>query len=286
MRFEISDLLGGDQQSCPEPDFARWRSVDGEVLTTFHRIPDGYLIRFKERADFTVSLSRQVVTCRPDAGVSRLAVEDLYLNQVLPMIQGQEGGLVIHASAVAVDEAVIGFVGPTGHGKSTLAAAFARAGMPFLSDDGVHLTPDDGRYIAAPNRPSFRLWQDSEAALVSGGAPLEDEEEQKTRVAASDALPFQQQPLPLRALYFLGPGDSLETRFEPLRAQAVLAELINHSFLLDVGDKTRLQSHFDALAKLSASVPAFSLDYPRDYDRLGDVISAIVEHSRRRDLIQ
>ncbi len=286
MRFEINGRLDSGRAPGTEPAFARWRSVEGEVVTTFHRIPDGYLVRFKERADFTVSLSRRVVTCRPGPGVSRRAAEDLYLNQVLPLIHGQEGDLMVHASAVAVDGAVIAFAGPTGAGKSTLAAGFARAGMPFLSDDGVRLTQEDGRYVAAPNRPSFRLWQDSEAAVVSGTEVLDDAGHEKTHVAASEALPFQDQPLPLHTLYFLGHRDCAEVRFELLRAQVALAELINHSFLLDVADKARLQAHFDALAKLSASVPAFLLYYPRDYDRLGDVITAIVAHSRRRIPVQ
>jgi len=286
VKFEIGDPLSDDQSPCLGPDFARWRSADGDVLTTFHRTSDGYLVRFKERADFAVSLSRRVVTCRPARNVSRLTAEDLYLNQILPMISGQRGETVLHASAVAVKGEAVAFVGQTGRGKSTLAAAFAHAGMPFLSDDGVRLTKEGGRYLAAPNQPSFRLWQDSEAAVVSAGKVSDDSDNVKTRVAASDALPFESRPLPLRALYFLGPGHAKDTGIESLPEQAALAELLNHSFLLDVTDKARLQSHFGALADLSATVPVFSLDYPRQYDRLGAVLAAIVQHSPQRDLVQ
>jgi hypothetical protein len=205
-------------------------------------------------------------------------VRDLFLNQVIPMIRGQQGDLVIHASAVAAPIGAFGFVAPTGRGKSTLAASFARSGTPFLSDDGVTFKRRDRGYIASPNRPSFRLWKDSLGAL-NVDTVGETSEGEKCSVEASHALPFQFADVPTRALYFLGPGETGAPKFERLNSQRAAAELMNHSFLLDVTERKRLQQHFEEVCELAETVPCFSLDYPRDYHALPQVIAAILEHA-------
>ena len=113
-----------------------------------------------------------------------------------------------------------------------------------------------------------------------------EEQDEKPLIDARGTFPFQEQPLPLRALYFLGPGDHSASHIEAMSPQAALAEMLNQTFLLDAAEKTRLQAHFAALAELSAAVPAFALDYPRDYGELEGVISAIIEHSRKRNSSQ
>jgi hypothetical protein len=274
---ELIESPACDQAPLARPQFAQWSTPEGELVATFHREPDGYAVRFVDRADFVISLAGAKVTCKPVPGVSAATVRDLYLNQVVPMIRGQAGELVIHASAAAVNGGALAFVASSGQGKSTLAAGFARAGWPFLSDDGIYLTREGAGYLANPNRASFRLRQDSEAFLA--GQPIPDEnEDDKSRVEAGSNLPFQSEPLPLRALYFLGPDVSPAPRLAPLSRQRALAELINHSFLLDVADRCRLKRHFDTLGELVESVPSYTLDYPRNYDLLPEVIAMVVEH--------
>lgn len=276
--YELEVLPARAQAPFDDAPIARWRTEAGEVAATFHHRPGGYAIRFVERADFAVSLSDARVSCVPVPGASEQSVRDLFLNQVVPLIRAHQGELVVHASAVAVGGAAILFVGQSGRGKSTLAAAFAKASMPFLSDDGVVLTSDGSRYVVAPNRPSFRLWQDSQLAI---GARLElpdEDEQEKSSVQAGEDLPFHAAPLPLRAFYFLGPGLAGKVRIEPLSRRQALADLINHSFLLDVADHVRLRDHFETLAVLAESVPSFAFDYPRDYARLPEVIDAVLAH--------
>ena len=271
------------QTPLADAPFARWRTEDGEVAATFHHRAEGYAIRFNERADFAVSLGGAAVTCVPVPGVSEHSLRDLFLNQVVPLIRGMEGDLVIHASAVALDGGAVAFAGQTGRGKSTLAAAFASASMPFLADDGVTLVRDGERYLVTPNRPSLRLWHDSQCAVGARLAEPDEDEMEKSTVAAGERLPFQSEPLPLRAFYFLGRGESEEIRIAPLSPQRSLAELINHAFLLDVADRDLLRNHFDALADLASRAACFSLDYPRDYALLPDVIAAVKRHGALRE---
>ncbi len=284
MNIELTLLPSREQGSLERAPFARWRTSTGKLAATVHRTPEGYHIRFLDRADFAVSLARSMVTCTAVPGVSTRAVNDLYLNQVQPMIRGQCGELIIHASAVLADAGVLGFVAPSGYGKSTLAAAFARDSGRFLSDDGLTLTVRGRRYLAHPNRPSFRLWQDTQAAI---GLEISDEEwhsVEKSHVEADDRLLFEEEPGALRVLYFLGAGDTLDITIDAMPAQRAMAELLNHSFLLDVEDRSRLAGHFAALGQLVESVPCFALDYPRKYALLSDVVAAVSRHAKETTL--
>jgi hypothetical protein len=66
------------------------------------------------------------------------------LRQIAPIFSAVLGQLVLHASAVEVKRTVIGFIGGTGVGKSTLAAYMLAHGSPLVSDDllPVRFTPE------------------------------------------------------------------------------------------------------------------------------------------------
>lgn len=258
--------------------FANWRSVEGEVLVEFYRTVEGYTIRFLGCADFLLPPQANWVIALPEPGTLEQAVKDLYYYQILPMICGQRGDLVIHASGVAAPSGALGFVASTGRGKSTLAAGFARSGVPFLSDDGLTLVREGKKYTAHANRPSFRLWHDSEAALGLRNAER-NPAGGKVRIGAAPTLPFHDATVPLCALYFLGAGQTAITSIEPLSKQRAMAALINHSFLLDVTMEKRLRLHFEQLGELAETVPCYTLDYPREYAALSLVIDTVLQHA-------
>jgi len=283
LKFELR--IGPERQQLPldQPDYSRWRSQAGELVATFHRLPEGFAIRFLDRADFLIGPTAAAVVCHPVPGVPQAAIDNLFVNQVTPILAGHGGELVIHASGSALDGSAAAFVGPTGRGKSTLAAVLARASYPFLSDDGLVLRRVGDGYLAQPNRPSFRLWSDHARQLLPADQPWQPEELGKARVLSSEALPFQREPLPLRALFFLGRGATAEVRIDPIGAREVLVELINHSFFLDAEDRARMTRHFDRLAELARTVPGFRLDYPREYASLAVVTERIVAHMGGED---
>ena len=56
---------------------------------------------------------------------------------------------------------------------------------------------------------------------------------------------------------------------------------VEHSFMLDVRDKTRMASHFEQVTRLVQLGLAYKLDYPRRYDVLPSVAEALREHLRQ-----
>ena len=110
-------------------------------------------------ADFEVSGASLAVACRPAPDVTSDTCEHLYLNQVLPLVWSEPGG-VFHASAVEAGGGAAAFLAESGTGKSTLAASFATGGHRFLADDGLVVQPGGDGFLALAGHPSIRLWDD------------------------------------------------------------------------------------------------------------------------------
>ena len=261
--------------------FHEWRFPDGSLWTQFYRLGGGYLLRFPELADFSVSADCADVACRPAPGIGEATPQHLYLNQVLPLVQSKQGQLVFHASAVEIAGGAVAFVAESGRGKSTLAAGFAIGGFRFLTDDGLVVEACGDGYQALPSHPSIRLWEDSEAALIPPGAETAPALEftSKSRFLAGEGIAFCDRPRPLRRVYFLGDGSADDIVFPRLSAAEALLEWVKHSFLLDIEEQPLLAAHFDQVAKLANQPIHYRLDYPRRYADLARVRQAIIEHA-------
>ncbi len=266
------------QASLPWPPFQEWVVSGGDVWMQFFRTARGYLLRFPALADFELAGEAMEAICVPAPGTEAHTCEHLFRNQVLPLALSTQGKLVIHASAVEVDGGAVAFVAESGTGKSTLAAAFATCGHPFLSDDGLVVEARAEGYSALPSHPSLRLWEDSRRTLVGPcaatgpGLPFTS----KQQILADDAIAFCGQARILRRAYFLGQRRVETVTFERMAPAAATMEWIKYSFLLDPKDAALLAAHFGRVAALAARIPCYRLDYPRQFDRIAEVREAIV----------
>jgi len=268
--------------------FLEWTFPDGTLWTSFYRAGDGYLLRFPDLADFTVSADGLQVKAFPVAGVSGQTIEHLYLNQMLPLALSRQFKLVLHASAVEIGNFAVAFLGVSGRGKSTLAASFSTSSCRFLTDDGLQLEKGPGGYLIQPSHPSIRLWDDSRQALMpetAQAAPPVDFTP-KSRLLADDEVAYCDMARPLRCLYFLGeyPEGIKATHtdavsIEPVSGRDAMIELVRHSFLLDIEAREMLMHHFGQLTELARMPMFFRLDYPRRYDLLPMVREAVIRHA-------
>jgi hypothetical protein len=120
----------------------------------------------------------------------------------------------LHAAVVVVDGQAIAFTGGAGAGKSTTAAAFARAGYPVLTDDLAVLRAQGGRILASPAYPRVKLWNDSAAALFGHAErldPLTPNWDKRFLALGGEDAPFATRAAPLRRLYLLQPGGEEES---------------------------------------------------------------------------
>lgn len=267
-------------QSPPDcSPFDHWTSPDGTTVAEFYRLGGHYLVRFPDRVDFEIDLSSLDVRCfAVDPDFIEVAIA-LWHNAIEPMLGNYRGQLHLHGSAVVIEGRGVAFVGLSRRGKSTLAAAFAQAGHPFLTEDVIAIRQTvHGTASIAPARAALRLFADSERQLFGDDRRSELDEE-KLEIDASSLLPRAESEAPLAAIYVLGPGESEDIAIAPVTAQAALAELLQHSFILDVENKEKLKAHFKRCSDLALQTNCYRLDYPRYYELLPAVIESVTRHA-------
>ena len=133
---------------------------NGIKLGKFSQISsDDYLLDIPEVAKYYVQ-NGKTITIEKNAGISDLLIQAYLFGTVFANILQYRGYLVLHGSAIKVDDRAIIFSGKSGAGKSTTAAAFIKRGYTLLTDDVVALSPNvDGTFSLVSGPPRLKLWQ-------------------------------------------------------------------------------------------------------------------------------
>lgn len=266
-----------EQRELPGQPYDRWIDPAGTTLAEFHHRKDGYLIRFPDQADFAISAADYAIECTPVPDCPQEILDRTLHNAIRPVIANHTGRLSLHGSAVAVDDRAIAFLGLSRRGKTTLAGALANRGHPFLTEDWLELSRQGKGYLVVPKQPALRVFADT-AAFLRPGEFGDVPPREKVELAADARLPFANTASRLTALYFLGPGENKNCVIQPKDASAALVEMIPGAFVLDSEDRERMRAHFSRLGDLAATVPAYTLDYPRSFAKLPEVVNAVVDH--------
>jgi len=243
------------------------------------RVSGGYVFRFRRFADFHWSPGQRVLTCHLRARTQMSTVRHLLLDQVLPAIASGEHGNGLHASAVVIGGVAIAFAGRTGLGKSTLAASFAAAGFPALTDDCLIVKDVGKQFVAVPTYSSLRLWNDAANAVGDlGRRHRVAAYSQKIRVNGSTSnIPFCGHPSPLRCVYLLKRGSaSRGVLIEPLSERDAFIALMRLTFQIDPYNRIHLANEMDRLARLSRVVSVRRLHVPQRLESLSSVQEAVL----------
>ena len=271
-----------EQQPIRQSCFHRWTLPNGRHWALFYRREDDYLVRFPQLGDFTVAPDAQRIALCAVPGVAADVLEHLYSNLVIPLVLSHQNKLVLHASAVEIDDYSVVFAAASGRGKSTLAASFTADGHRFLTDDGAQLEQDGVGYLVRSNNPLIRLWGDSTEGLAFGSNSISRIESSsgKFMILDKNMASFCEDPRPLKAVYFLGDGDTESVSLTAISGGEAIVNLLGNSFLLDVAGRDTLARHFERISLLARAPIFFRLDYPRRYDVLSEVRARVIRHTR------
>lgn len=170
----------------------------------------------------------------PLKGAEEASLRLFILGAGIGVLLHQIGVLVFHASAVAIDAGVVGFLGGKGLGKSTLAASFNGANHALVSDELLVIRFDcEGRAMAYPGSSQIRLWSD--VLENAGGIP-----DSAVRVRSGvdkysvNGGPLASAPLPFRVAYLLGVGS--ETHISFVEPGEALLHLVPHLYVSRFGN--------------------------------------------------
>jgi hypothetical protein len=215
-----------------------------------------------------VDRAGNLLTLRPESDARRAELEELFEHSIAPRLHQLRGAPSFHASAVSLGGFVIGFLGRSGMGKSTLAASLA-VRWPIVSDDDLVVALDSGAPIVTPSGKTSRLLDDSVAHIQLSG--------DGSRIYGKQvvSLPRETTERPLSCLYVLGTSAG-ETRTERLSLRDGLLALAEHLHRIDPFDSDLLAKEMSFLEAIVRQVPVRKLLYPRQFERIAEVADAIL----------
>lgn len=265
--------------------FQEWNAGQGLPSARFFHAPDSIQVAFPGIATFEIPFAAGAVRCLPVAeGDDRWRA--IFEQQVVPLILADRGAAIFHGGAVVLDGGAVALLAPSGRGKSTLTAACATRGMPFLGDDCLHLDLNvangrDASVVVRPQPAFVRVWDDS---LTEVGLPEVVREHPdgfpKPRLVAGAGLPHCAQPTPLRAAFVLTDDVTESVSIHAASASDALMAWVANAFVLDIKHPGTLRRVMATAGTLARAIPLARLSYPRRYDALPDVVEALVHHVR------
>jgi len=269
--------------------FYHWYDDDDKTMVTIAvaRQNGQYLLRFPDLADFMLDIDNSRIQCYPVVDTPVDTIRHLLLDQVIPRFLGQQGNLILHTSAITLQNGIsIAFIGKSGWGKSTLASSFHQNGAQLITDDSMLLQENNGLLIGTPAYAGSRLWQDSADIVLPDSMDLlaVTHYSNKKRLILNNKTGSS--TMEIQAIFLLDdPSAEIEQniiKIEHLTGMDMIMAMLKQTFLIDPKDMSLISKHFHIASQITSINPAlYSLNYPRDYDQLDELRAAILTITNR-----
>lgn len=220
----------------------------------------GYVIRTYGTCDFSVDPDLSEVSVHRDRTCSEELAALLLSGTALSTVLTLKGLCVIHASAVALEGRQLAFIGPSGQGKSTLAAALCARGAALISDDALRCDVEGNSARCFGGSQSIRL-REKAWSLVTVASQREGSLTVDGRCAIEPKLSAAAS-LVLDGL--IAPRTVLEpcVTVTALSGSAALAELARCARIACWMSPNIRRVQFELLAGLARVVPMYNLAIP------------------------
>jgi hypothetical protein len=258
---------------------------DREAWTQHARLADGSTyVRWEDLFHFLIPADGRHIVYGPLGDASEESIQTYLLGQVLSYALTKQGHEPLHATVVVIGGRAVGFLGESGMGKATLAAAFLKTGATLLTDDLLRLAPHGAGYLAFPGPPRIKLLPHAAKELVSwrwNGSPMNPLGEKLVIPLPASRIALE--PVPLAALYALsepladgsGEADPDAIIIRHLSQREAMIEILAHTYNKRVLDHARLIRQFQAAQVVASAVPVRVLSYPRRLERILEVRDAV-----------
>ena len=270
--FELSTVdLAADTALEPEQSgvcVREWLGATGAVRARAYVGADWNWIVWDGVATFRFSRDAHTIEAVPAQGADPGKVQDLFRRHILPLVMQANGLEAVHASAVMSNRGVVGFCGPGGVGKSTIAYALSRRGYPQYADDVLVLESAPGSVdaLSLPFLPRLR----APTAQFFGNDLY--------RHLAFE-LPSHPARTPVTALFVLERRDDrlAETEIERCTGAEALTGLLLHAQRFDTFSRSSRTRHLRNFLEITAAVPVFSVRFTNAFERFDDLLNELIE---------
>jgi hypothetical protein len=226
---------------------------------------------------FHIKEGREVVV-EALPGVDPGTLRVVLLGRIMAFLLRQRGWLPLHASAVVIEGCAALFLGASGSGKSTVAAAFHRRGHLVIADDVAAVLTMEGQCVVRPASPQLRLFDDSRELLAGLELPSRFQIDKHTVGLPGGKL---RQFFPVRRIFNLEYGEAVG--IEAVSSLPAVSLLSTHSFVrrrkmaADV-----LEAHLRDCSSVVAATGVHRLVRPKSLSSLPDMVT-LVERDAQSD---
>ena len=218
--------------------------------------PESFMLHIPS-VGYYVARKGEKILVDPYPGADMNSFRLYLLSIAMTALLAQKKMVLLHASAIILDEELVLFMGPSGAGKSSMAAELHRNGYLLYSDDVcVLLPPMEGmdKAFAVSSYPMMKLWRDTIHAIGDEHYTEQHRiwpEEEKYGQFFHES--FQVKPMPVSRVFILNPVEEEITygarQLKGMDAfQALARNTYRSHFIQDMG----LQKlHFESVSNLA-----------------------------------
>lgn len=236
------------------------------------------LIHWREWATISIRDGKKIVV-DPVEGADDRIIELLVAGSGLGVLLHQRQRVTLHASAVAIGDGAVAFVGEKGMGKSTTATAFMKEGYPVLTDDVLAIDTSTESPQVTPGGRHFKLWPDAAAATLDSDAENLSALYPGNPKKGYSVPGGPESSFPLKCIYLLGYDDKntkgLPRADVPSPTHAYMHVTLN-SYALRFLRKTGIGKwYFESVAEIVKSVPVRILVREQNTGKIKDTIEFV-----------
>jgi hypothetical protein len=233
------------------------------------------ILRVDGHARYFATQGREIIIARED-NADPDAVRLFLLSSVIGAVLHQRGLLPLHASAVEVRGRGVILMGPSGVGKSTLAAALAKRGHHVLSDEITAITLREGQPYVLPAFPQLNIWADAAKRLGQELGTLRRVRGGLEKYALPLGQSYCDSPVSVARAYVLTTTNTSELKTERLKGMAKLTAVVAHTYRPSfMGDGDCRARHFEQCAAVAEKANICSLVRPELLSPIAEMINIV-----------
>ena len=235
------------------------------------------ILYVRETGVFLINNGNQVVIL-PLPGVAESHLRFYLVGTVMGILLYQRDYLVLHASAVNINGGAVAFLGVSGEGKSSTAAAFLSRGYNLITDDVAPVTLEQNIVTMTPGFPQIKLGQETASILGYDFASLQAIHPSVAKRAYQAKDRFSSVAVPIKRIYLLASDANFS--IEAIRPSESIVEICRHSrptTLYHSGGAV----HFFQCANLAREHTLYRLKRPRNLKLLPQLVATVEEHLDR-----
>lgn len=229
------------------------------------------IVYIKDLGIFSIKDGKTIIFI-PAPQASEQAARFYIVGTVMAILLYQQGFLVLHGSVIDIDGEAVIFLGNSGDGKSTTAAALHAAGYKLVNDDVAPITLGDHPAFLHPGFPQIKMSSETAHALGYDFESLPIIHPKSAKRGYRPQHNFSRSPLNIKRIYVLDYGEDFSST--PIASSLATMELSRHSRPTTLYQRGDAQ-HFFQCANLVKEQTIYRLERPKNLELLPKIADFI-----------